>query len=86
MFQARGAAGIAKILQLQRVAAGVHRAAAIELAQCDGSLACDKPCDEPSLIESSHQRSLVWNGGSQRVTRLREDGAFACQVATAFSD
>ena len=58
MFQARAAVRIAKALQLQRVAAGVHGAAAIERAQCDGSLACDKSCDEPSLIEPSHQRFL----------------------------
>lgn len=71
MFQARVAARIAKILQLQRFAAGIHGAAAIELAQCDGSLACDKSSDKPSFIESSHQRFLFGNGGSQRVTRLR---------------
>ena len=63
MFQARGAARVAEILQLQRVTADGTWAGATEPARCDGSLACDKPCDEQSLSSVFDQRFSFGNGG-----------------------
>ena len=89
MFQAISAVRRVDVMQLQRVAASGIRSEVMEPAQYDGTLACDKPCDEESFVQpfasdSCLERLVPPYSGVTRCEGMI--GRYSPQVSGRFSD
>jgi hypothetical protein len=89
MFQAISAARRVDVMQLQRVAASGIRSEVMEPAQYDGTLACDKPCDEESFVQPFASDSCLERLVPHTLAFTRCEGMigrYSPQVAGRFSD